>query len=130
MLPAGAGSSFAVAQAYASLSPGERARAGILTQTFGEAGAIDFFGRARGLPPAVGTHNNYWLWGPGSYTGEVMIVLAAPGDEVLGIFERVAPIGVVPCDYCMPRLRATSIYVCRNARRPLSQAWLSLKNFQ
>lgn len=120
----------AVAQAYAALPPGERARAGILAQTFGEAGAIDFFGRARGLPPAVGTHNNYWLWGPGSYTGEVMIVLAAPGDAVLSLFEQVERVADVRCDYCMPMLRQQSVYVCRRMRQPLSELWPSLKTFE
>ena len=30
---------------------------------YGEAAAIDVFGRGLGLPPAVSGHNNYYLWG-------------------------------------------------------------------
>ena len=31
---------------------------------YGEAAAIDVFGRRLGLPPAISGHNNYYIWGP------------------------------------------------------------------
>jgi hypothetical protein len=27
------------------------------------------------LPRAISGHNNYWLWGPREYTGEIMIMI-------------------------------------------------------
>jgi hypothetical protein len=53
----------AVASAYARLTPAERADALVLTDNYGEAAAIDFFGPALGLPPASSGHNQYDLWG-------------------------------------------------------------------
>jgi hypothetical protein len=49
-----------VADVVADLPADERARAIVVTLTYGEAGAIDRFGPARGLGPAYSPHNSYW----------------------------------------------------------------------
>lgn len=67
----------AVARAYNSLPPEERARTAIFAQNFAEAGAIDLLGPKYGLPKAISGHQNYWLWGPRDYTGSTVIVLAS-----------------------------------------------------
>src|SRR6266700_708052 len=64
-----------VNQAYSQLSPEERQGCGILAQDYGQAGAIDFFGRRYGLPPALSGHQTYFLWGPRGYSGNCLIVL-------------------------------------------------------
>ena len=115
--------------AYAALPPEDRPRAGILAKTFGEAGAINFFGPHLGLPHAISAHNTYWLWGPGAYSGEVMLVIAPPDDPVLTLFDPVELASRIRCDYCLPGLTATSVYVCRGPRRPLPALWPQLKNF-
>ncbi len=53
-----------VAEAYRTLPANRRADTAILAANYGEAGAIDRFGRAVGMPRAHSGHNNYWLWGP------------------------------------------------------------------
>jgi hypothetical protein len=53
----------------------ERSDCGIFAQDYGQAGAIDFFGRAHGLPGAMSGDRTYWLWGPRGYSGNCMIVL-------------------------------------------------------
>src|SRR5258708_15057760 len=53
-----------LAGAYSRLPPGERSGAVILTSNYGEAGAVDRFGPASGLPPSYSGHNGYWYWGP------------------------------------------------------------------
>src|SRR5262249_39567887 len=52
-----------------------------LTSNYGEAAAIDLFGPAEGLPPAISGHNQYGLWGPRGYDGS--IVLRINGREDL-----------------------------------------------
>ena len=49
-----------VAAAYRSLPAGTA----ILTGNYGEAGAIDRYGPALGLPRALSGHNAYGVWGP------------------------------------------------------------------
>jgi hypothetical protein len=53
-----------IASTYRSLPAAERRRAVVFTSNYGEAGAVDRYGAADGLPRAYSGHNNYWLWGP------------------------------------------------------------------
>jgi hypothetical protein len=67
-----------VATAVEALRPAERNHAIILAPSYGQAGAIELFGRGfseetakalfeteeRGLPPVFSGQNNYFLWGP------------------------------------------------------------------
>jgi 4-amino-4-deoxy-L-arabinose transferase-like glycosyltransferase len=53
-----------IAAAYRSLPAGERAHTIVLTSNYGEAGAVDRFGPADGLPAAYSGHNGFWYWGP------------------------------------------------------------------
>ena len=55
-----------VAQVYRSLPENERARTAILANNYGEAGAIDLYGPAFGLPPAISRTNSYWYRGYGN----------------------------------------------------------------
>jgi 4-amino-4-deoxy-L-arabinose transferase-like glycosyltransferase len=52
-----------VARVYHALPERDRTRAAILAGNYGEAGAIDFFGRAYGLPEAISGHHSYYMWG-------------------------------------------------------------------
>ena len=36
----------------------------VFTRNYGEAGAIDRYGPALGLPGAYSGHNGFWYWGP------------------------------------------------------------------
>ena len=72
-----------VAKVYDALPPAERAKTAIYANDYGEAGAIDFYGPALGLPKAISGHLTYWYWGPREYTGENVIVLGLHGREKL-----------------------------------------------
>jgi hypothetical protein len=72
------------AVAWNRIPPAERADCGIFAQDYGQAGAIDFFGRRKGLPGAMSGDRTYWLWGPHSYSGDCMIVL----DDRKEVLER------------------------------------------
>jgi 4-amino-4-deoxy-L-arabinose transferase-like glycosyltransferase len=119
----------AVQAAHATLSAEERTRAGVFGSSFGDTGAVNFFGRDAGLPPAIGGHNNYWLWGPRGLSGDVMIVIASSDSQVVEFFESVERVAGVDCRYCMPETRRLSVYVCRGLRRPLAEVWPRLKRY-
>lgn len=119
----------AVAGAYDALPPEERGRVAILGGSFGETGALNFFGAPSGLPRAISAHNNYWLWGPGAADGSVVIALARSEEVLLRYFERVERAGEIDCRYCMPAIDRLSVYVCRGPRRPLREVWSELKHY-
>ena len=120
----------AVQDVYDSLPPEDRARVEILTGSFGETGAINVLGRARGLPRSIGTHNQYWLWGPGTDTGDLMIVVHESEDELRRWFGSCERRGEIECPLCMEQMDAKAVYVCRDPRRPLRDMWLEMKLYR
>jgi 4-amino-4-deoxy-L-arabinose transferase-like glycosyltransferase len=60
---------------YRSLPTRQRTTAIVLTSNYGEAGAIDRFGRADGLPAAYSGHNAFWYWGPPPASATTAVVV-------------------------------------------------------
>ncbi len=120
----------AVAEVYYRLSPEERAKCAIYADNYGRCGAIDFFGKHYGLPKSIGGHNNYWIWGPRNYTGEVMIVLGGALRDMQEAFEVVQVAGTVSCTYCIPYEDSLSIYLCRGLRSPLAERWPRTRHYE
>src|SRR4029434_7624150 len=74
----------------------------IFTSNSGEAGAIDFFGPALGLPPAISSQNNYWLWGPRGCSFDVVVVVGSTAADVADYVGSVETAATFDCPYCMP----------------------------
>ena len=119
----------AVARVAETLSASERRRAGVLATTFGEAGALAHFGPEAGLPPVIGTHNNFWLWGTRGLDGSVLIVVAHPDSPVLRHFASCRIAARVHCPHCAPQFRGRALFLCEGPVRPLPELWASLKDF-
>jgi hypothetical protein len=103
-----------VAHVYHHLRPEDEKRAAIFCQNYGEAGAIDFFGPKLGLPSAISGHQNYFLWGPRDWTGEVVLVLDTDDDDERKLFASVQDLGqIVSSPWAMPFERRTHIFLCR-----------------
>jgi hypothetical protein len=118
-----------VAKAYLALSPQDQAKCAIYADNYGRCAAIDFFGRKLGLPGAIGRHNNYWIWGPRNFTGELVMVLGGDLEDKKEIFESVEIVGETSCRYCMPYENHLKIYLCRNLKSPVAELWKRLKNY-
>jgi 4-amino-4-deoxy-L-arabinose transferase-like glycosyltransferase len=64
-----------IAGVWSSLSPSQRSTGLVLTHNYGEAGAIDRYGPARGLPPAYSGHNGFATWAvPTGRAGPIVLV--------------------------------------------------------
>lgn len=69
-----------IADVHAALPAADQDRAVVLTQNYGEAGAVDRYGPALGLPPAYSGHNELWEYGPPPGSATVaLVVTEAPG---------------------------------------------------
>jgi hypothetical protein len=119
----------AVARAYRSLSPQERAVCAIYGQNYGEAGAVDFYGKSYGLPKAISGHNNYWLWGPGERSGKVLIIIGGDRQDHLKAYEEVTLFAVHSNKYAMPSETGLAIWICRRPKVTLGQIWQEVKEF-
>jgi hypothetical protein len=118
----------AVAKIYNNLPPEERATTAIFANSYGQAGAIDFFGPKYGLPKSISNHQSYWLWGPREYTGETVIVLGSDGTGDRQHFKSVEVAGRAEHPYS--RLdEHFDIFLCRGLVSHLHTLWPQLKNW-
>jgi hypothetical protein len=119
-----------VANVYAAVPADVRGRTAILTRNYGMAGAIDHYGKRYGLPGAISGHNNYFLWGPGAYTGESVIAVGIPEDLLHGEFVVVQLAGVFHDPWILPRENDVPIYRCSEPRAPLATFWPRLRDYE
>jgi len=119
-----------VAQVYNALPAAERAHCGIFAQNYGEAGAIDYFGRQYGLPGAISGHQNYWLWGPGPYTGECLIVIGDRRARLEELFQSVTQAGETDQKYAISYENHRPIWICRGPKfGTLRDVWPKVKSW-
>jgi hypothetical protein len=125
----------AVDEAFQKLSPEEQRECFIYVRNYGQAGAIDFFGEAHGLPRAACSHNSYWLWGPGDVSTEVGIIFGVSHDveesleDLRPYFESVELGAVFTCTYCMPYENNRPIIICRGMKASLRDLWAREKHY-
>jgi hypothetical protein len=116
-----------VAGVFKSLSLDDQSRVAILAKNYGQAGAIDYFGTSLGLPHAISGHNNYYLWGPQQYSGEVVIAVGIPLDTLEPLFGQIVPAATINNEYAIPEENNLHVYICRKPKMTLQQAWSRLK---
>ncbi len=126
-----------IANIYSTLTAEEKAHCVIYVRNYGEAGAIDFFGRRHGLPHALCPHNNYWLWGRGDHPMQVAIVFGTHYnlEENLadlqgpGRFAEVQLMATTRHPYAMPFENGRQIFLCRGPQFTFAQIWAEEKVF-
>jgi 4-amino-4-deoxy-L-arabinose transferase-like glycosyltransferase len=119
-----------VAEVRDSIPASDRGALAVMASDEGEAGAVNLYGRAYGLPRAISGMNSNWLRGYGNPPPQTVIAVGFKPDELSRIFTtcQVAarlsnPYGVVNDTF---RDR-DEVYVCRNIRFPWPEFW---KQFQ
>ncbi len=119
----------AVGKAYQALPPDDKKRAVFFAWNYGDAAAVDFFGAPWGLPPAISTHENYYLWGPRGADGSVVLILGGTREGLTRMFRSVEPVGRVDIPLGMPEESGQTLWLCRDAFEPPQQAWPRLRHF-
>ena len=119
-----------VAEVFARLPPAERERAAVFTQNYGEAAALDLYGRPLGLPPAASGHNQYFLWGPPPGRGEVVVVVAGQDEDCRPYRQRELGARLPESPWVMPYESARWIWICRRPAVPLPELWPRLRHYE
>jgi hypothetical protein len=117
-----------VAAVYFSLPPSVRESTAIYADTYGDAGALDFFGPAYGLPGAVSSQNNYYLWGTRGLEGATLVAIGATRIDLLRRFYRNCVLSRTSAEpYKWIVEGPAPIYVCRDPVAPLPVIWPQLR---
>jgi 4-amino-4-deoxy-L-arabinose transferase-like glycosyltransferase len=118
-----------VGRAYQSLPAEEQNAAVFLANNYGEAAAIDVLGAPWHLPPAITPHNQYFLWGPRGHDGSVVLRLAGDRESLLKTYASAEPVGRFEVPWAMPDETGQTLWICRGRKRPLDEAWESLRRY-
>lgn len=113
-----------VERVYRSLPPEDQARVVFYAPSYGQAGALELFGPARGLPDRViGSQNTYWHWSVGRTNTEVLIAVDPDPQVLRQLFADVWEAGRSRCHYCMSWRDDSPIYVARRSIAPVDAIW-------
>jgi len=108
----------------------ERADCGIFAQDYGQAGAIDFFGRAHGLPGALSGDRTYFLWGPRGYSGRCLIVLGDRKERLQQLFDDVEFVGL-SADNPWALEKEISVNICRRPKfGTMQDLWPQIRHWR
>lgn len=120
----------AAAEGWKRIPEADRRDCGVFAQDYGQAGAIDFFGRQYGLPPALSGHQSYWLWGPRGYSGNCLVVLGDRPEVLRTLFDRVEYV-TTSADNPYALERDVPVFICRGAKfGSLEKLWPQVKKWR
>lgn len=118
-----------VESVVAGLSPEDCADTLILAENYGEASAIEHFGR--GLPPVASGNTGWWLWGLPRPAPAVLVAVGNLDADVLEeLFEDVKVMARIDHPLARASERDLPVYVCRRPRLPLAAAWPRMKHYR
>jgi hypothetical protein len=103
-----------------------------LTGNYVEAGAINLYGPAYGLPEAISGVNSYWLRGYGDPAPQTVIVLGFSGVQAQQIFESCRAAGQITNRYGVRNEETRDhpvVFLCGKPRAPWPEVWKRLRSF-
>lgn len=121
-----------VAKIYNSLPAEEKPLTAILTGNYGEAGAINLYGPAYGLPRAISGVNSYWLRGYGDPPPQTIIVLGMAMSQATLYFSSCRTTAQVTNKYNVGNDESEDspfILLCREPRQPWPDLWKRMQSF-
>ncbi len=119
-----------VAGVWKALPPSERASSVIVTENYGEAGAIDLFGPTRGLPQAYSGHNSFWWWGPPSPATGAAIAVGFDRAALTPYFTSVSLADRIHNAYGVTNdEEGAPIWICTRQLASWSAIWLAFRHY-
>jgi hypothetical protein len=114
----------AVAAVYHSLTPQEQSEAVIYGANYGQAGALELYGRELQLPPVVSLAGSFYLFGPGSRPGLVLIIVGAERRNVRKVnCQLLEEVARVKNRWGVTEEQDVPILLCRHPNLTLQEFW-------
>ena len=110
-----------VNRTYQELPAADRQEAVVLVQNYSEAAAIEFLSNPK--VPVISGHNQYFLWGPGRYSGNVLICVGSNCDSAVPYFRTCSLQARLEAPWIQPSEYDIPIMLCRDIKRPLVELW-------
>jgi len=121
-----------VAGIYAALPAEDKPGTRVLAGNYGEAGAINLYGAAHGLPEAISGINSYRLRGYGDPPPHTLIVLGFSRHDLEQLFATCSLAGEINNRYGVENEESRdhpAIFICRDPLQPWPALWERLPRF-
>jgi hypothetical protein len=121
-----------VINAYNSLSEENKKQTIIAAGNYGQAGAVELFGKEYGLPPVACSHNNYYLWSKERVNGNILLQLdnEEDYDGLTQLFGKVEIYpGVFKSDFVSDHENNLVVFICRYPKIPPKEMLERSKNY-
>jgi hypothetical protein len=102
----------------------DKKRLMIYCENYGQAGAVDYFGRGHNLPEAISFADAYRLWVPDTISKSIDVFLYVNdelGADVDSLFSNITVAGSIKNPYA--REKGTTVYICRGPRGDFPAFW-------
>ena len=117
-----------IARAFRGLPADQRRTTAIITANYGEAGAVDRFGPALGLPGAHSGQDGYWYWGPPPDRDATSVVVGLADGTLHRVFSTCRTVGHLDNGLGVDdQEQGVPLRVCRGLRVPWSRSWTGLR---
>jgi 4-amino-4-deoxy-L-arabinose transferase-like glycosyltransferase len=117
-----------VASVIQRLPERERNSVILAGQNYGDAGALEYYGRSLNFPKVISGHNSYWLWGAGEQA-EVLIIVGNSRSRMEELFNDVQEGTRASTGWQMNYECNRPIWICRKPKLPLAEIWPKAKMF-
>ncbi|GGM70585.1 glycosyltransferase family 39 protein [Dactylosporangium sucinum] len=119
-----------VADVYAALPAEDRAATVLLTGNYGEAGALDRYGKPLGLPDVYSGQNELWHLGPPPESATVVVFVYQGDPNRLNAFGSCAERARLDNRYGVENEEQTArVYVCRDRKGTWTDLWPRFQHF-
>jgi hypothetical protein len=115
-----------------SLGPVERSRIAILAGNYGEAGAINLYGKEYALPKAICGTNSFWARGYGDPSPETLIVIGFSREFGERYFGSCQVVGRITSKYGVANEETTDhpeILLCQHLRESWPEFWKKFRRY-
>jgi hypothetical protein len=114
----------AVARVVANLPPADRHGTVLYAANYGQAGALNLYGRRLGLPPVVSLAGSWLFFGPGDRPGNPIVLLGVEPEEVVTLdCGSIKLAGRVGNSWGVPEERDVPITVCHDPFITMQRLW-------
>ena len=113
----------AVADTYETIPADERGDVVVIGANYGEAGALEFYGPAMGLPPVVSTAGSFWFFGPGERPGKVVVTLGMEKSDLEQFYGDIREVSRFDSPWMVPEERNAPILIGRRQKKTLQALW-------
>lgn len=121
-----------VTNAYNSLSEEDKKQTIIAADNYGQAGAIELFGKPYNLPPVACSHNTYYLWSKERVNGNILLQLDNEEDfnGLANLFDSVDVYpGIFKNNFVSDHENNLVVFICRGPKIPPIEMLEQSKNF-